>query len=121
MRHEMTKLFVLAASLCACVTARAAALQRSPTAHCRDGTYYYGTSRREACAHHQGVSEWLGAESRAQLRSAPRPKARTRTATSRRAPAGATAKCKDGTWSRKARRADACAGHGGVVRWMRRH
>jgi len=127
LRHEMTKLVVLAASLCACFTAPAAAVQRGPTAHCNDGTYYYGTSRREACAHHHGVSEWLGSVSRAQLRPSPRrpaPKGRKPAAHRppfHRQPAGATARCKDGTWSKNPRRAAACANHGGVLRWMGRH
>ena len=39
--------------------------QRSPTAHCRDGTYYYGAkNKRLACAHHRGVAEWLAASNR---------------------------------------------------------
>ncbi|HWA61502.1 MAG TPA: DUF3761 domain-containing protein [Caulobacteraceae bacterium] len=34
------------------------------------------------------------------------------------APAGATAKCKDGSWSTAANRAGACSGHGGVATWL---
>jgi len=118
----MVRCTLLAACLCLLAAVPAAALQRSPTAHCNDGTYYYGTSRRQACAHHRGVSEWLGSVSRSQLRStALRPKSQTRKPTARRAPAGSTAKCKDGTWSRNPHRSGACAGHGGVVRWLGRH
>lgn len=116
-------------SVCTCAAMSAAAQQRSPTAHCYDGTYYYGTSHREACAHHRGVSEWLGATSRAELRSAARhPAARARHPVTRpgsprvaRAPKGATAHCRDGTWTTQARRAGACAGHGGVLRWIGPH
>ena len=82
-----------------------------PTAHCSDGTYYYGPrSRRLACAHHRGVSEWL----------APPPGAAGRAAHGRaaRAPKGATARCRDGTWSRVRDRRRACAGHRGVARWL---
>ncbi len=114
----MKATLLLAACLAALTAGRAEARQRTPTAHCNDGTYYYGTSRREACAHHRGISEWLGAESRAQLRSTrPAPQHRT---TARRAPAGATARCKDGTWSKEPRRARACAQHGGIARWLGR-
>jgi hypothetical protein len=90
--------------------------QRYPTAHCSDGTYYYGKSRSKACAHHRGVAEWLAPPPG---RSPPR---HSRTASRRpaaRAPAGATARCKDGTYSFIRRRAAACAHHGGIARWLR--
>ncbi len=81
-----------------------------PTAHCDDGTYYYGPKNRKlACAHHRGVAEWL----------APPPGA-VRSAARRagKAPKGATARCRDGTWSRVRDRKRACAGHRGVARWL---
>lgn len=89
--------------------------QRYPTAHCSDGTYYYGKSRSKACAHHRGVAEWLApppkeAPSRHSTTASRRPAAR--------APAGATARCKDGTYSFLRRRAAACARHGGIARWL---
>ena len=34
------------------------------------------------------------------------------------APAGATAQCKDGTWSFSQSRSGTCSGHGGVSRWL---
>ena len=34
------------------------------------------------------------------------------------APAGATAQCKDGTWSSSQSRSGTCSGHGGVSRWL---
>jgi len=87
--------------------------QRNPTAHCSDGTYYYGPrNKRLACAHHRGVAEWL----------APPPGAthRSRTpARSRVAPRGATARCRDGTWSFARERQRACVGHKGIARWLR--
>ncbi len=132
----MTKRALLALCAGVLVAAPAAAQQRTPTAHCYDGTYYYGTNRREACARHRGVSEWLGAQSQRQLRAttprhrtpqAKRPAAQQRAATPRTAararpapPRGATAHCKDGTWSRNPRRAAACVGHGGISRWLGR-
>jgi len=85
-------------------------VQRTPTAHCRDGTYYYGPkNKRVACAHHRGVSEWLAASSR--------PAARR---TASRVPKGATARCRDGTYSFVRARAKACAAHRGVARWLRK-
>ena len=122
----MTRGVLLAAASACLLAAVPAAAQRSPTAHCNDGTYYYGASRREACAHHHGVSEWLGSQSRAQLRSAARrPAPRGRTSAAHRPPfhprpAGATARCRDGTWSKNPHRAAACAAHGGVLRWTGR-
>jgi len=138
----MTARALLAAvSFCTLGVIPATAQQGSPSAHCYDGTYYYGTSRREACAHHHGVSEWLGTMSRSQLRtSAHRPAPHRRAAraaptrdgrhraggtkkagVSRTAPFGATARCHDGSWSTDRRRATACAHHGGIARWLRRH
>ncbi|HET7231683.1 MAG TPA: DUF3761 domain-containing protein [Longimicrobium sp.] len=32
---------------------------RRPTALCRDGTYWYGTTHSGSCSHHRGVKEWL--------------------------------------------------------------
>jgi Protein of unknown function (DUF3761) len=102
----------------ACLIAHGAAAQvpgnaqHYPTAHCSDGTYYYGPrSRKLACAHHRGVAEWL----------APPPGARPRGArvTAGRRPRGATARCRDGTWSRSHDRKRACAAHRGVARWLR--
>ena len=34
------------------------------------------------------------------------------------APAGATAQCKDGTWSFSQNRSGTCSGHGGVSQWL---
>jgi hypothetical protein len=89
-------------------------LQRSPTAHCNDGTYYYGPkNKRLACAHHRGVSEWLAASNP--------PSRQARAAARRRAtvPRGATARCRDGTYSFVRNRAKACAEHRGITRWLR--
>jgi hypothetical protein len=35
------------------------------------------------------------------------------------APAGATARCKDGTYSKSMHRSGTCSYHGGVVEWLR--
>jgi hypothetical protein len=87
--------------------------RRYPTAHCYDGTYYYGRSHAQACAHHRGVAEWL-----APPPASPRPKPAARRPAAR-APTGAAARCKDGTYSFIRRRAAACAHHGGIARWLR--
>ncbi len=85
-----------------------------PTAHCSDGTYYYGKSRAKACLHHRGIAEWLARPPAATSRGARSGSRRS----AARVPAGATARCKDGSWSFIQRRAAACSRHGGVVRWL---
>ena len=94
----------------------ASAPQRTPTAHCGDGTYYYGPRNRKlACAHHRGVAEWLAASNRSSSHHAA-------SGTKRRsagAPKGATARCRDGSYSFVRVRARACAGHRGVAKWLR--
>ena len=101
-------------------TARAEALpagQRAPTAHCSDGTYYYGPrNRRLACAHHRGVSEWLASSRSASSSRRGRAAARRRAAG---VPRGAAARCVDGSYSFVHNRAHACAGHRGIARWLR--
>jgi hypothetical protein len=93
------------------------ARQRTPTAHCSDGTYYYGPKNRKlACAHHRGVAEWLAASNRPSGSRHATAAARRRTA---RAPKGATARCRDGTYSFVRVRARACAEHRGIARWLR--
>ena len=129
----MRSAFLAAACLGVLTAAAAAGQQRNPTAHCNDGTYYYGASRRLACEHHRGVSEWLGTQSQSQLRSTtPRARTQAHKTTARRSPprtstrarpahprpAGATARCKDGTWSKDTHRASACARHGGIAAWL---
>jgi len=92
-----------------------AARQRYPTAHCSDGTYYYGKSRSKACAHHRGIAEWLAPPP---ATSPPRHSRATSRRPAARVPAGATARCKDGTYAFIRRRAVACAHHGGIARWL---
>ncbi len=95
----------------------ASTAQRTPTAHCSDGTYYYGPKNRKlACAHHRGVAEWLAASNR------PSPRHHASAGTKRRAggvPKGATARCRDGSYSFVRVRARACAGHRGIAKWLR--
>jgi Protein of unknown function (DUF3761) len=110
---------LIAASLgCAVAPVRGRAvpaIQRTPTAHCSDGTYYYGPKSRRACAHHRGVSEWLAASNRGPAR-------RGRAAGTGRAagaPGGATARCRDGSYSFVRNRKQACTSHRGIARWLR--
>ena len=61
---------------------------------CKDGTMV--KPGPDACAHHGGAPDEAAASA-----------------------AGATARCKDGTYSHLARHQGACTRHGGVARWMR--
>jgi hypothetical protein len=65
------------------------------TVTCTDGTTSTATGQG-ACSHHGGVNK----------NAAPP------------APAGATAKCKDGTYSMSKTRSGSCSKHGGVDQWL---
>jgi uncharacterized protein DUF3761 len=60
-----------------------------------------GTSRQGACSLHGGVAQWLTAS-----RSA--------------APAGATARCTDGTDYTTAGHQGACSGHKCIAEWLKK-
>jgi len=117
MRSMCRPLLAFVTTLCLSPIGAAAALpaQRNPTAHCSDGTYYYGPrSRRLACAHHRGVAEWLAPTPGTSRRSGS-----TARSGSVRAPKGATARCRDGTYSFARERKRACLAHRGIARWLR--
>jgi hypothetical protein len=97
--------------------------QESATVHCQDGT----TSKAGpgACSHHGGVA---GTETpAARMPDSPRATVPTsaggpnspRGDEAASSPTGATAKCKDGTYSHAAERRGACSNHGGVAEWMK--
>src|SRR5690349_12337632 len=68
------------------------------TFKCSDGTYSTAKTKRGACSQHGGVAQELGAAAAAEPAATP-----TKTATAKKAaggaPAGATFKCTDGTYS----------------------
>ncbi|HUL50647.1 MAG TPA: DUF3761 domain-containing protein [Gemmatimonadales bacterium] len=93
----------------------------SATAKCKDGTYSKAASSQGACSGHGGVAEALSpapktpapsvaGEGGAKAPSVPRPAG---------APAGASAKCSDGTYSQSKQGEGACAHHGGVAEWYK--
>jgi hypothetical protein len=95
---------------------------------CTDGTMSKGG--QGACSGHGGIKTTVPAKAVAnKLAASPKaaPKAVTKASTksavavtdaSNNVAAGATAKCKDGSYSHAKNHTGACSGHGGVATWM---
>lgn len=81
------------------------------TVVCADGSKSTAQGRG-SCSGHGGVRA-VGATS-----TATGARVATSDVTENKVAAGAIARCKDGLYSHARNRAGACAGHGGVVRWM---
>jgi hypothetical protein len=95
---------------------RTSAAPPNATARCEDGTYTT-SSGRGACTRHGGVSAWLTSDSTQATDTGAR--AATRAAADT-VPAGATALCKDGTYSHSTHRSGTCSRHHGVAQWLQR-
>jgi hypothetical protein len=89
----------------------AAADPAAPTT-CKDGTTSTATGRG-ACSGHGGVQK--GAKPSAATTAAATVAG---PAASNTDPAGATAKCKDGTYSKSQHHSGTCSSHGGVAEWL---
>jgi hypothetical protein len=80
-----------------------------------------GNANKEQCkvsaATHQTTSKSV-AERKPAAAPAARPTARRTSAANDNNPAGATAQCKDGTYSHAKERRGACSHHGGVAKWL---
>jgi hypothetical protein len=82
-------------------------------------TYTDGTTSkagRGACSHHGGVAS-AGTAASAPASKGGAPKAQAAAAANAGDVAGATAKCKDGTYSHSTHNG-ACSHHGGVAQWL---
>ena len=134
--------FILAAALTFAALALPSyqALAKSHTVVCKDGTT--STAGRGACSGHGGVdktakpakavkkasAEQKAAKKEKAARSEKAAKSETKKAEAAKAapaesasggPAGATAKCKDGTYSHAKQHRGACSKHGGVAEWLK--
>jgi uncharacterized protein with FMN-binding domain len=86
------------------------------TARCTDGTYSTSNGRG-ACSSHGGVAERLPAGT---PQSSATSQASTNAGQDSSVVTGASARCKDGTYSHSAHRSGTCSRHGGVAEWLRR-
>jgi len=119
------------------------------TAECKDGTFSEAKTKRGACSGHGGVKTWFADSSaKSDIKAAGKAtkeaakdtgaaakdaakatgkatKEGTKAAANALkakptdAPQDATAKCKDGTYSRAAQHRGACSNHGGVAEWYK--
>ena len=94
---------------------------------CKDGSYSKSKSAKGACSKHGGIDHALTGGQAPAAESAPAgaseatPSAGKAPMAARPsdAPANATAKCKDGTYSESKQHSGACSHHGGVVEWYK--
>jgi len=106
---------------------RPANAPKSATAECKDGTFSSAKTQQGACSKHGGIKTWWGADTSAspaktetKAPNEPSSKPETKSAaTTANAPEGATAKCKDGTYSHAKTHSGACSHHGGVAEWYK--
>ena len=107
---------------------------KGATGQCTDGTYTRAKTQQGACSRHGGVETWYGANEttatspppaatpKSTPAPAPAPQGQPKAApksSAAGAPEGATAKCKDGTYSHAKGHIGACSHHGGVAEWYK--
>ena len=124
-------------------TPGAATMPQGATGQCADGSYTKAKTQRGACSNHGGVKTWFGNATSGTVKptntqapttspaaaptnpptSASTQRTGTRSAATKTPPAdapqGATAKCKDGTYSMAKQHRGACSRHGGVAEWYK--
>lgn len=90
---------------------------KNATAQCKDGTYSTAKTQQGACSKHGGVQSWFG-DATSSTTVATKTETRTTTHTKTSIPKGATAQCKDGSYSKAKTQEGACSKHGGVQTWL---
>jgi uncharacterized protein with FMN-binding domain len=107
---------------------RPANAPKNATAECKDGTFSSAKTQQGGCSKHGGIKTWWGAdtgaspattETRAPNEPSAKPETKSPTKAKAAAPEGATAKCKDGTYSHAKTHSGACSHHGGVAEWYK--
>ena len=108
-----------AAAPAAAPAAPAAPAASGATSTCEDGTTSTSTGKG-TCSGHGGVQKaGTSAASAAPSAAAPAAAKSAPTATAGNTdPTGATAKCKDGTYSKSQHHSGTCSSHGGVAQWL---
>jgi hypothetical protein len=114
---------LLAMSLLAFALALPVRAADTATTTCKDGTTSTATGRG-ACSGHGGVQKAAAAPAAPAAAPAAQPKSSTASKSAPTAkagntdPTGATAKCKDGTYSKSQHHSGTCSSHGGVAEWL---
>ena len=109
-----------AAAPAAAPAAPAAPAASGATSTCKDGTTSTSTGKG-TCSGHGGVQKATPATPAAAAPAAAAPAAAKSAPTataSNTDPTGATAKCKDGTYSKSQHHSGTCSSHGGVAQWL---
>jgi hypothetical protein len=112
-----------AAPAAAAPAAAPAAPAAGATTTCADGTTST-SSGKGTCSGHGGVQKAAKAKpataaaTATPAAAAPATKSAPTTAASNTDPTGATAKCKDGTYSKSTHHSGTCSSHGGVAEWL---
>lgn len=115
---------IIAAPLLAFALAMPSLAADSATTTCKDGTTTTSTGKG-TCSGHGGIQKaskakpaTAAAPATTAAKSATASKSAPTAAASNTDPTGATAKCKDGTYSKSAHRSGTCSSHGGVAEWL---